>query len=82
MSSFDYKSHTATDFDADEARMFSCAARDKIGDLCALVISAASYQLFLLNYKFCSCVDCRYGFSYPSREKNPPSGRLVLVSFW
>ncbi len=38
MSSFDYKSQTATDFDAVEAKILSCAASDKMGELWADVI--------------------------------------------
>lgn len=38
MSSLVYRSHTATDFEADDASILSCAVNAKIGDLCALVI--------------------------------------------
>jgi hypothetical protein len=45
----DSRSQTMIDFEAEDTSRFSFEARDRIGDLCALGISAASYHEFLLN---------------------------------
>jgi hypothetical protein len=58
-SSFVSRSQMATDLEAEEAMILSCEARERMGDLWALLISAASYHVFRLNSRSCIIKESR-----------------------
>ena len=77
-SSLVSRSQMATDFEAEETMILSWDANESIGDLWALLISAASYQVFLLNSRSCIRTDSLWGFYWAYLFQ--PGGFLVLVS--